>query len=269
MKKRIDDLCPDGPSTPESFSGTEWTRRDEAAADSVVAIGDETRTFCTGVAVSDELVLTARHCLPATYVRFDEHHRSAVARPVVKAVLHPDPRVDAALLIVKGSLGLPHVARRNAGEVIPPSGRLRHIGFGALGEGRQMTSSQRHPVDMFVDGWRCDTTRDTSRFGCLAGWELAVPASRGTDTCDGDSGGPLFEEVRIDPSTLDISKIPTGTDGVTCEEVCEWRLVGITSRPIAAAQRRCGDGGVYVRADRLAPWIDETTNRMFQQETRP
>jgi secreted trypsin-like serine protease len=61
---------------------------------------------------------------------------------------------------------------------------------------------------------------------------MVLVSPHGEDTCDGDSGGPVFEW--------------DGTD---------WRIVAVTSRPIACARRRCGDGGVYVRVDRIERWL--------------
>jgi secreted trypsin-like serine protease len=54
------------------------------------------------------------------------------------------------------------------------------------------------------------------------------------DSCKGDSGGPAY--VFVDNS---------------------YKLAGTTSRATDEAMDVCGDGGVYVRADGLAAWIEE------------
>jgi hypothetical protein len=37
----------------------------------------------------------------------------------------------------------------------------------------------------------------------------------------------------------------------------EWRLVAITSRAANVLESGCGKGGIYVRIDPAASWIDE------------
>lgn len=58
----------------------------------------------------------------------------------------------------------------------------------------------------------------------------------GIDTCPGDSGGPLY--------------LPTefGTF-----------LAGVTSRSYDDAQFWCSEGGIYVRPDKIASWIEQVT----------
>ncbi len=58
----------------------------------------------------------------------------------------------------------------------------------------------------------------------------------GMDSCNGDSGGPAY--------------IFVGED--------QRKVAGATSRATAERTDNCGDGGIYVRIDKLAPWIDET-----------
>jgi hypothetical protein len=62
----------------------------------------------------------------------------------------------------------------------------------------------------------------------------------GTDSCFGDSGGPLF------------------LDGA---------LVGVVSRGVGTAGAPCGGGGIYVRADRVVAWIERVTNRKLARAT--
>ncbi len=74
----------------------------------------------------------------------------------------------------------------------------------------------------------------------------------GVDTCRGDSGGPLMELIG---------------DGVGERRVCRWRVVGVTSRPVASARVVCGHGGIYTRVDRVRPWIDEQLRRWSTEES--
>jgi secreted trypsin-like serine protease len=92
-------------------------------------------------------------------------------------------------------------------------------------------------VDVPIIGWQCDARRQAD-YGCDPAHEMVISRTAGRDTCDGDSGGPVFERI----------------DG-------GWRLLAITSRPVAFSAVRCGDGGVYVRVDSLRSWIDEQLSR--------
>src|SRR5262249_21034882 len=69
------------------------------------------------------------------------------------------------------------------------------------------------------------------------GGEFAA-GGHGTDSCFGDSGGPLYVGVRGGAA-----------------------LIGVVSRGDGTAGQPCASGGVYVRADKVARWIEQTTHR--------
>jgi len=41
----------------------------------------------------------------------------------------------------------------------------------------------------------------------------------------------------------------------------DWRLIAITSRGMRPRKVICGEGGIYVRVDRIAAWIDKEVGR--------
>lgn len=210
----------------------------------VVAVGRATSWHCTGVAVSPRLVLTARHCLPATHVLAgpDVRQGGPVGR-VVETYLPLDESLDAALLRLDQPLAVRLHVRRRDSDSMAPVGVARLIGFGAIDPQGSYGFGRKHHTDLPISGWGCDDSRSAA-LGCSPGSELAIPASGGRDTCDGDSGGPVFELVRV------------------ARPCCPWRLVGITSRPLATSSSRCGGGGVYIRADRLDGWISKTIRQV-------
>lgn len=213
-------------SSLEIGSGSSFQR----ALTTVLRVDRAAGGFCSAVLVAPQVALTAAHCLPVTAVRAGGKGEGR-ARGIRQAEVAPEG-LDAALIWLSEPMA-GAVARVSAG-ADPPAGEVRMVGFGSTdGAGRREAGERRYGM-LWIDGWGCSSARARAT-GCLPDAELVVPGGGGaSDTCDGDSGGPIFERVR---------------DG--------WRLLGVTSRPTRFGARRCGDGGVYVRADRLARWIDD------------
>jgi MYXO-CTERM domain-containing protein len=66
----------------------------------------------------------------------------------------------------------------------------------------------------------------------------------GTDSCFGDSGGPVY---------FDTDRGPV--------------LIGAVSRGVDGAAKPCGGGGIYVRTDKIVHWIETTTGRTIAKDT--
>lgn len=215
---------------------------DIEAVEAVVAVGNDRRYFCSGTIVARRFVLTARHCLPATRVAtgVNSDEPKEILR-VVQSFSHPDPAMDVALLLLSPPRDqLPSLSWRGTDEKQAPTGEALLVGYGAQPPHRY---GVRRALSVPISDWGCDALR-TRVTGCHAGRELVLPRLRGTDTCDGDSGGPVLE---------------LSDHG--------YRILAITSRPIAAYRLRCGDGGVYVRADVIADWVNATL-QTFNRSTR-
>jgi hypothetical protein len=288
--------------------------------DAVLGILTQTGAFCTGTAVGRTTVLTAAHCLPAAAVVLGtDMERPQQVFNVVASLLPDFMPLDVALLRVDRNLPVDPVALRNPDDGDEsPGDLLVSIGFGARDSLGQRGAGRIRQQELLAMGWRCDRESEAAQSGCLPGWEMVIPGGGGIDTCDGDSGGPLFElhEVGSLAQRITVRLVPSGARDATVEvrndsaltataadayadpaelgdfaarlndantelvaegtysaddfaglnsegdtpvevvlPMCSWRQTAVVSRPVANATRRCGDGGVYVRTDRIFPWV--------------
>jgi secreted trypsin-like serine protease len=236
-----------------------------------VAVGDATgRFFATGTLVAPRVVVTAGHAFVQGIGKImigDDflHPEAAVATiNVTKVVLHPkfivnsDPDLphflnDLTVLILERDVK-PEEARPRA---FAPEATIRAapeglvVGFGSTGNFTiaGAGSGPKRSVEIPLASCGCDNTTDgvadLVAFGCASGQELvAADPLRRKDTCEGDSGGPLYVKQ----------------DG-------KWFLAGATSRGTKSNEfdvdkdtglpLRCGIGGIYVRLDKYKDWIHQ------------
>lgn len=260
----------------------------------IVKIRDRAgQTLCSGVLVDRRHVLTALHCLcPAGAASVRRPHdvgydnvedgANRVFVPALQAVLPPGAacpwRVGMTdLMLLRLAAPLPPPAEP---ALIAPYGWTRSarfflaagygrgndkkvgkLNFGLLGAFSVTCdeANRRLPYDgtVFI-------TRDTRRFGCTAPGELIAvgleksPENR-SDTCDGDSGGPLLsfpgdlarpENSRLNP------QVPRADDA-------RLFVSAITSRVVGWQSADCGVGGIYTA---ITPHILEW---MRQNGARP
>lgn len=202
-----------------------------------VAVSRRGSWKCSGVLVAPTLVLSARHCAPADVVLAgNDVHEPARAAAIVKSETPENGAVDLVLFKLSTSLPFTPFAIRGSKDRAPPTGFVRLVGFGTnvVGGG----GGRKRVFDLNVFGWGCDLGR-AQRLGCTPDAEMVIGWRSGKDTCDGDSGGPVFES--------------TG-DG--------FRLIAITSRAVLDAFQRCGSGGVYTRIDAHAEWLSAAKRRL-------
>lgn len=205
----------------------------------VVALVSGNDFKCTGVQIAPNAVLTAAHCLPISAAVVGYRLDKAVDRLKIVRSFRAPRALDAALLMTEKPFKALAAPRRLGTDQSLPQGPLTLVGFGSTDSSGVGFSGEMMKVTVPVSGWGCDPHR-ASWSGCRPGEEFVLLSRPGQgDTCNGDSGGPVFEQT---------------TGG--------RRLLGITSRRLPGLGVACGNGGIYTRVDILDPWIQRVLRHL-------
>jgi len=205
----------------------------EGAGRAVVMLTGSHGTFCSGVALGRELVLTAAHCvLPgADYklVEFDGARQPAlkdlaiIARHPdfdVNAVLRHRVTADVALAKLAAPLKVVPAVLAPAGGSVAAGDRFVVAGYGVAVHGDGKTGGTV----------RAATLVATGQPGTLQ-IRLADPATKGEraglGACTGDSGAPVYRDVG---GALAVIGVVSWSTGLALSEGCGGRRSRATAR---------------------------------------
>ena len=216
--------------------------------DAVAVLG--TSGTCTGTLVAPDVVLTAGHCADIDPVRVavdtPTYTDGGVRVAVAQVIPYPDWKnsYDVAVLVL--AQPIEGVAPRALATSCTYDGFARGsevhlVGYGlddptGTGTNTVLREAMATVLDPSCMGGR----------GCRAqlapGGEF-VAGGDGINSCYGDSGGPVYLDT------------PRGVFAI-----------GAVSRGVDGASEPCNGGGIYVRTDKIADWIETVTGRTVARD---
>lgn len=204
-----------------------------------VMLGSHGQPGCTGTLISTQMVLTAAHCFcdELDEVTFGQSQTSSTQKVGVDRAasktkiacdrLYPEKNYeknintgDIALLKLKKPVSGVAIRKIATEEQFRASKTVLAVGFGITESNPE--AGEKFAVTITIASYDC-SDRKQGPYLCAAGLELYAAGLR-KDTCEGDSGGPVYV---------------TGKDSM-------YYQVGVTSRAVSL-DSECGEGGIYVK----------------------
>ncbi len=212
--------------------------------DAVAVLGQN--GSCTGTLIAPDVVLTAGHCVdgnPTTVIANTTNYNGTggIRASIKKITAYPnwENTFDVAVIVLQQPIT--GVTPRPIGTGCTFQGftenmMVRLVGFGLTDvQGQGNNTTLREAMAPVLDA---DCSGGN---GCAPGAAPAgefIAGGNGTDSCYGDSGGPVYLDT------------PRGTV-----------VIGAVSRGLDNSPTPCGGGGIYVRTDKVLQWIEQTAGK--------
>lgn len=212
----------------------------------VVAVLTSDGGLCSGTLLEADLVLTAGHCTDAQPVEVivgsvDLAKYEGERRKVKWSRSYPnwETEYDVGVIMLEHPIQVKPSAIAqgcSSDDELARGEMLQVVGFGLTTKAGIGNNTKLHQAKIpVVDA---DCTEDPACNGRVSPGGEFVAGGRGADACFGDSGGPVYVTTKAGPA-----------------------LIGVVSRGLLSSKSPCGDGGVFVRADKIAKWIEKVSGR--------
>lgn len=208
--------------------------------DAVAVVGAQ--GSCSGTLIAPDIVLTAGHCAEAGLTQVianttDFSQAGGVRSQIASITAYPNWRTTFDVAVVKLSTPITTVTPRGVGAACTFEGfsnnmMVHLVGFGLTDTAGQGANTTLREAAAPVTDPTCATGNGCSSGAAPAGEFIA--GGNGTDSCFGDSGGPVYLDT------------PRGT-----------MVIAAVSRGLDDSPTPCGGGGIYVRTDKVLAWIEQ------------
>ena len=203
--------------------------------------------LCTGTLIAPDVVLTAGHCIETDPKEvllgsIDYTKSTGEVIAVKSATAYPswESEFDVGVLVLEHeSKAKPRpIAAACTANNLDAGASVKLVGFGLTDAAGTGDNSKLHQAMLTVSDPSCTT--DPACAAKVAPNGEFVAGGAGKDSCFGDSGGPIY---------------------------LQDALIGVVSRGVGTSTEPCGGGGIYVRADRVAAWIERVSGRKVTRST--
>lgn len=215
-----------------------------------VAVLTKDGGLCTGTLLAADLVLTAGHCtepgVRAVIVgNVDLSKPGGDVRAAKWSMPYPNwqSSYDVGIVMLENPVAAKPraiAAGCSTRKELARGSMLEVVGFGLTTAAGTGENTKLHQGKIAVTDGDC-TGEPACEASVAPGGEF-VAGGNGADACFGDSGGPVYITTTKGPA-----------------------LIGVVSRGIVSAGEPCGDGGVYVRADKVVDWIEKMSGRRVER----
>ncbi|HEY5939074.1 MAG TPA: trypsin-like serine protease [Kofleriaceae bacterium] len=218
--------------------------------DAVAVLGQGS---CTGTLIAPDVVLTAGHCADAqpTQVKANttDYAGTGGTTATVKSITaYPNWETTYDVAVIVLNTPIVGVTPRPVGvgctfTNFANAMQVHLVGFGSTDLSGEGANTRLNEITVPITDKDCANTAA----GCVAaiapGGEF-IAGGNNKDSCNGDSGGPVY---------LDTPNGPV--------------VIGAVSRGMDGAATSCGEGGIYVRTDKVVQWIEQTVGKPVSKDS--